>query len=414
MLESEWSASLEAQMRVTADDVELDSATRRAQTPATGSADAAVPQRFDPRAKPPMTRGLIGHIQRTAGNHAAQRLLTLQRRGAMPHDQCPRNDDGADTQTDAAPPAQVQRQADGDQASTNSGGQSWGKGPTFGPATPVAEADAEKKVAAIIDAMGGVATTVIPYKPAAVASNEPPADAPTAQTLPIPDVVQRSGALASLQRSGGGGASGEGGIVGSAQICYNLCSGEVSLVGWLWAGAGVKLWGGWYGAYYFWEGSMVVGQLDHLTCGTCSAACGGGKEHGSKESGWGISGFPVLIKPGDWARFKKLGLEVGLLITPHSFCDADLELIALFDLLEYVPSFQPPFKAATKAAEIIGIHLECGLGVDVSGSVHLCKDDNGHTTADNAKICAGAFIGCGVGLSHDRGSLPGGQHPVPA
>jgi hypothetical protein len=203
-------------------------------------------------------------------------------------------------------------------------------------------------------------------------------------------------------------------VVGSAQICYNLCSGEVSLVGWLWAGAGIKLWGGWYGAYYFWEGSRVIGQLDHLTCGTCSPACGGGHEKGSKESGWGLGGFPVVIKPGDWARFKKLGLEVGLLVTPHSFCDADLELIALFDLLEYVPSFKPPLTAAEKAAAVLGIHLECGLGIDVSGSVHLCKDEQGHATADNAKVCAGAFIGCGIGLSHDKGSLPGGQHPVPA
>jgi hypothetical protein len=82
--------------------------------------------------------------------------------------------------------------------------------------------------------------------------------------------------------------------------CYNLCTGEVNLVGWLWAGAGVKLWGGWYGAYSFWEGSMPLMQLDHLTCGTCSPSCGGGKkEHGPIDAGWGIGGFPVVVKPGD-------------------------------------------------------------------------------------------------------------------
>lgn len=343
--------------------------------------------------------GAMMRLQRSAGNDAVQRLVT----GRHPVAVRPR-------------PVPVQRQPEtsGAAPASEAGGQSWAKGPVFGPATPVAEAEVGAKVDAIIAAMGSTATTVIPYSPPAVAANEPSAGAPTAQTAALPDVVQRSGALASLQRSGGGGASGEGGVVGSAQICYNLCSGEVSLVGWLWAGAGVKLWGGWYGAYYFWEGSRVIGQLDHLTCGTCSAACGGGHEKGSKESGWGLGGFPVVVKPGDWARFKKLGLEVGLLITPHSFCDADLEVIALFDLLEYVPSFKPPLTAAEKAAAVLGIHLECGLGIDVSGSVHLCKDDQGHTTADNAKVCAGAFIGCGVGLSHDKGSLPGGQHPVPA
>jgi hypothetical protein len=327
--------------------------------------------------------------------------------GTVPQQTCQRHVAASEAQADTAPSPAVQRQTE------QTSDQSWAKGPTFGPATAVAETEAAKKIAAIIDAMRETATTIIPFTPPAVASNPAASGPPTAQALAIPDVVQRSGALATLQREqAGGGASGEAGVVGSAQICYNLCSGEVSLVGWIWVGAGIKLWGGWYGAYYFWEGSRVIGQLEHLTCGTCSPSCGGGKE--TKESGWGIAGFPVAIPAGDWARFKKLGLEVGLLITPHSFCDADLELVALFDLLEYIPSLKPPLTAAEKAAEVLGIHLACGLGFDLSGSVHLCKDAQGHTTADNAKVCAGAFIGCGVGLSHDKASLPGGQHPVPA
>lgn len=136
--------------------------------------------------------------------------------------------------------------------------QSWGRGPSFGPAKSIEEAQAEETVNKIIAAMGPAATKVIPYQRPAVASAEQSAE-PTAQALSINDVAQRSDTLA-LQRSGsGGGAQVEGGVVASAQLCYNLCTGEVTLVGWLWAGAGVKLWGGWYGAYYFWEGSRKVG-----------------------------------------------------------------------------------------------------------------------------------------------------------
>ena len=204
----------------------------------------------------------------------------------------------------------------------------------------------------------------------------------------------------------------KGGITASGQICYNLCTGEVTLVGWIWAGAGVKVWGNWFGAFYFWEGSRVIGQLEHIDCGVCSPSCGGAKKGHGKESGWGLAGFPVALEPGDWGRFKKLGLEVGILLTPHSVCDADLEVIALVDLLEYVPSMKPPLEAAKTAASALGIDLKCGLGIDVSGTVHLCKNEQGKPTSDSAKICGGLFIACGVGLS-DKGAGHG-QHPVPA
>jgi hypothetical protein len=271
----------------------------------------------------------------------------------------------------------------------------------------VAEDQVAGLVRQIIAGVGPSATTVIPYQ----AGGGRPA---IAQAAPASEVTQRL----AVQRDGGGaGAAGqlEGGVVASAQICYDLCTGELSLVGWIWAGAGVKLWGGWYGAYYFWEGSRVLGHLDHMVCGRCAPACGGDRaEHQGHHSGWGIAGFPVVLRAGEWSRYRKVGVEVGLLITPHSRCDADLEVIALFDLLELVPSFRPPITAAEEACAALGIHLECGLGVDISGSVHVCRDEAGRTTADDAKICGGVFIGCGVGLSHDRASLPGGQHPVPA
>jgi len=207
----------------------------------------------------------------------------------------------------------------------------------------------------------------------------------------------------------------EGGVVSSGQICYDLCTGAVSVVGWIWVGAGLAIGRQWVGAYHFWEGERGVGHLGHLTCGACSATCGGGHgevgPHSDTESGSGY--FPFVRKPGQVARIKKLGVEIGFLVTQRGPCDADLEVIGLFDVLEWIPSLKPPLEAAKRAAAAVGVHLDCGFGVDVSGSVHLCRNDAGQWTADHARICGGLFLGCGVGLGHDKGSLPG-QHPVPA
>ena len=42
-----------------------------------------------------------------------------------------------------------------------------------------------------------------------------------------------------VQRSGGGSVKPEAGFVASIQLCYDACTGEVSVVGWFWAGGGV-------------------------------------------------------------------------------------------------------------------------------------------------------------------------------
>lgn len=374
--------------------------------------------------RPPV--GAVLQLQQLAGNGAVGDYLALQRCGPVPAAQCPchADVDGEDRtrnlQRAPAPAQRIERaQPEGPiiQREAAADDRSWGRGPSFGPARAIEEAQAEATVATIVATMGSTATTVIPFPPRAVSSVAAPGDA--VQTSPVDALGARRGATTlALQRSGGGGSAHvEGGVVASAQICYDLCSGEVSLVGWLWAGAGVKLWGGWYGAYHFWEGSRKIGELDHLTCGMCSSSCGGaesGKDgDAAQHSGWGLGGFPVVLKPKEWARFKKLGVELGFLVSPHSRCDADLEVIALIDLLEYVPSLKPPLTAAEAACKAIGIDLECGFGIDISGSVHLCRNERGETTADHAKVCGGLFLGCGVGLSHDKSSLRG-QHPVPA
>jgi hypothetical protein len=66
---------------------------------------------------------------------------------------------------------------------------------------------------------------------------------------------------------------------------------------------------------------------------------------------------------------------------------------------------------ANKLASRFGIEIECGVGVDVSGSFHLCKSVPGGglfgITSDSARICGGGYVGCGVGLEHDKSALPG-------
>ena len=216
----------------------------------------------------------------------------------------------------------------------------------------------------------------------------------------------------------------EGGFVGSVQLCYDLCTAEIGLVGWLWAGGGVEadygLFGGkqWWGAYVFAEkdfGKSKVDLIPKLPCGTCDPACGS-SESGHVDWGGGFAGFPVILKPGEKKSLKAAGIEAGLLYTPRSNCDADVELIALIDLTEYIPPpYGPGIRYAmdllTKWGKKINLNVECGAGLDLSGSVHLCQSvpggGIGGMTADSARICFGGYIGCNVGLPHEKTALPG-------
>ena len=225
-----------------------------------------------------------------------------------------------------------------------------------------------------------------------------------------------------VQRSGGGSVKPEAGFVASIQLCYDACTGEVSVVGWFWAGGGVVTKGllggpGWWGAYVFVEGDIVkptkINSLPTLKCGTCAPGCK--PEDKSLDIAAGVAGFPIALKPGERASLKAAGLEVGALITPRSLCDADLEIIALLDLTKYLGPLGATVTSAealaNKLASRFGIEIECGVGVDVSGSFHLCKSVPGGglfgITSDSARICGGGYVGCGVGLEHDKSALPG-------
>ena len=254
--------------------------------------------------------------------------------------------------------------------------------------------------------------SVDPDTTGAVATNDIETGEGTVQTSAIQPIVQRSG---------GSSVKPEAGFVGSLQLCYDACNGELSVVGWIWAGGGVVTPGllgghGWWGAYIFAEREFFKTTLNFmptLNCGTCRKDCK--PDEAPTSWGGGIAGFPLVLTPGQRASLKQAGIEVGALLSPHSLCDADLEIIALVDLTKYLG----PLGAAVVAAEELanklgkkfGIEISCGVGIDISGTLHLCKSVPGGgllgITSDSAKICGGGYAGCGIGLEHDKSALPG-------
>jgi len=122
------------------------------------------------------------------------------------------------------------------------------------------------------------------------------------------------------------------------------------------------------------------------------------------------------LVPGQRASLKQAGIEVGILLPPHlSLCDADLEIIALVDLTKYLGPIGTAVVAAEELANKLGkkfgIEIQCGVGLDISGILHLCKSIPGGgllgITSDSARVCGGGYAGCGIGLEHDKSALPG-------
>jgi hypothetical protein len=275
------------------------------------------------------------------------------------------------------------------------------------PSISVNDADARAIVAHAIATIGGVpGAKVFPFDEA-IAANEPPTTASGEQSIATwpagKQMIQRS-ILHML----------EGGFVGSLQLCYDFCKGQLSVVGWIWAGLGVVT-PGWFGgkkfrgAYVFAEKEFGSWDFDlKVDCGKCPTECKA-SEHSSH---WGIGGanFPINLKPGEKKKLGMAGLEVGLLVTPHSFCDADIEVIALIDLTKYLGPVGAAVSAAAKGITQFtkrwGLEVECGVGVDISGAIHVCRDGLA-MKADSAKVCGGGYVGCGIGLEHEKSALPG-------
>jgi hypothetical protein len=178
------------------------------------------------------------------------------------------------------------------------------------------------------------------------------------------------------------------------------------LKGWIWAGIGYEApFLGWVGGYYFGEKTWFKGNIGNwFTPGICKPGCNP-SENADSTHGWGVAGFPIDIAPKQRASFSKAGLEVGALLTPHSFCDADLEIIALLNVLGYLG---PIASVATKAVDGLNSltkgspNFSLEAGIDASVTFHLCRGQNSLMTLDHAAFCAGGYVGAGVGLSHEK------------
>lgn len=364
-----------------------------------------------------MSRPRIVQLQRSAGNAAVARLLasqpptsraTVQRCGSISPDQCLCHDNDG-TLSEADPPT---AQRDGAQSSSSATAP---PAPvSSGPAgtVPAVDADRERTMAEVkplvddaIASLGPAAQTVIPV---------PASQQPVAQTL------QRTGRPV-VQRDGGGAAAyhPEGGVVASIQLCYDLMNGDISLTGWIWAGAGYKTPFGWYGGYLFAEGTWNIMNVGGIVLpGVCEKPHEHERVSGSV--GAGVAPFPVVIVPGQRAVFSQGGLEIGVLFTLHPVDrTADVELIGLLDVKKYLGPFGVAAAAAEAAAQRIaaglGERVECGAGFDLSLAAHLCKAADPSTgilgyTANSLKLCGGGYIGCNINLSRTRTALPGGGH----
>ena len=281
----------------------------------------------------------------------------------------------------------------------------------------VTETQARAIVSDYIAALGPLGAKTFPFPPDLVASADPsPAPSVSVQTWPAQRMLMRSSSAFKL----------EAGFVGALQLCYDLCSGDLSVNGWVWAGGGVAskgLFGGesWWGAYVFAEKEFGKWHLDFmplLNCGTCEPKCAS-QDDGKTDYGAGIAGFPIVLKPGEKKSLKQAGIEVGALITPRiGRCSADLELVVLIDLTKYLGPVGAAVKSGqdllNKWAKEAGEEIDCGVGAVISGTLHLCKSVPGGgiagITSDSALLCGGGYVGCALGLSHDKASLPGGGH----
>ena len=361
-------------------DRSLDGARRRSRPPASLS-----PARAFPLGSP----ASILALQRSAGNAAVQRHL------ARPgHPFVQRDGESATSDAPKADAPKASRRA-GDVSAEEADREA-----TFAEIRPLVE-DA-------IAMLGPAAQTVIRVPP--------PKSAAVAQTV-------HDGSAPIVQRDGSGGARyhPEGGLVASVQLCYDLMTGEIELIGWIWAGAGYKTPFGWYGGFVFAEGRWPLGNVGAIVSpGVCRKPTEHHDGPGGSVGG-GVAPFPVMLTPGKRAVFAKGGIELGILfsLTGDAERPATIEIIGLIDVKKYLGPFGVAAAAAEEAAKRIaaglGQRVDCGAGFDLSLAAPLCKaaDPNsgilGYTT-DSLKLCGGGFIGCNINLSKSRAALPGGGH----
>jgi len=305
--------------------------------------------------------------------------------------------------------------------------------PGFGPALQLPADQARTLINECYDAVGSLATSAsrwpdapdaaIPDTPAVLAADQAPDGSVDTLAAGLRPVHLMTPAAPASGADGPATINVEAGVVGSVQVSCDLCTGEVELGGWLWAGIGSRLPGwGWVGSYYYYDapkwGVWQRPELKLIEPGEC-AGCGTADSGGHAGRGGGV--FPIHKEPGTMKRLGAAGIEIGVLVSPDpDGCGAELEGILLVNCLEYLPggkaltTFIDGINAVTKRH---GVDFLVEAGGQVNIGAHVCRAARprggflGDWTADHLKVGGGLFIGGGVGLSHNKNELP---HPAPA
>lgn len=169
-----------------------------------------------------------------------------------------------------------------------------------------------------------------------------------------------------------------GGVVGSIQLSYNVCQGNVTLNGWVWVGVGFEFDDTWVGASAYYQGNpLKTWSVPPLfKCGKCANCCDKAEAAGLQ---WAAGAFKGGL-------FNSPIIEGGLLFTPGSKCDGSVEGIVLINLINYLPGGA----LLTRAASLVGGKAEAGVQVNVD--VHLCVGKHGGIVIDSASIGGGGYI----------------------
>jgi RHS repeat-associated protein len=176
----------------------------------------------------------------------------------------------------------------------------------------------------------------------------------------------------------------EAGILVSGQIGYDVCKGDISFTGWVWAGYGYEIGHHFAGVSYSWSGSYTVSGGPHFNCGKCSC-CGSDNAGWNSESGWNVVA-PFLSGLG-----AKGNAGAGVVITPDK-CGLEVEGIVLIDLVKSGAA-GPIGTALSYGAGFVGGTASAGVQLNVD--VHFCHSSSGGITVDKASIAGGVYVEIG-------------------
>jgi len=186
------------------------------------------------------------------------------------------------------------------------------------------------------------------------------------------------------------------GISGQLNLCLELCTGDYTLEGWVWAGVGYEseVWGVkvWAGLSITVGGTISKGNWPQakVPCGECKPTC--------PDGWWSFSQIKFTKEKSK--QTAKFGVIDCSLSPSIAGCSASLDFGCSVDFLQFVPAV----KAAKPALEAAGIEVKAGLQGNFS--IGLCAGKNTPVAFSSAKVCIGGFVEIGKNLPKKRSQIP--------